>query len=149
MSRARSSLDSNLEDTQENSGSYNYTYSDSSSIAHLPTFHFNLRGLATLHALATAASAARSKGSRKVTLLVAVIEVDGPDTVTIKKGIDAGKEVSLLKMVLADDEGGAAKLVAWRETAEIWSGDGRAPSLARGDVVLLESESRLLYLACM
>ncbi|KAF5343461.1 hypothetical protein D9758_011848 [Tetrapyrgos nigripes] len=53
-------------------------------------------------------------------MLLAVLEVEGPDTIRTKKGPDAGKEISILKMVLGDEEGNVCKLVAWREIAEVW-----------------------------
>lgn len=77
-------------------------------------------------------------------LLVAVLEVDGPDVVTIKKGPDAGLEVAVLKLVIGDQDGGVARVTAWRETAENWSGqDGDTVAVKKGDVVLLQSTGLL------
>lgn len=129
LSRTRSSIGTQDDETQDTTGSYNQSFSDASSIGRLPRFHFNLHALTGLRVLATSAAGARGRGTRKVTVLAAIVEVEGPDTVTIRKGADAGREVTLLKVVLADDA-----------AAELWSGSGRAPAIARGDVVLLESK---------
>lgn len=72
---------------------------------------------------------------------MAALEVEGPDTIRIKKGADAGKEVSILKMILADEEGSVCKLTAWREVAESWGGAQDAHGVKRGDIVLIESAS--------
>lgn len=83
------------------------------------------------------------QGSKqKVNLLVAIMEVEGPDTIHIKKGPDSGKEVSILKIIVGDEDGGVCRLTAWREVAEQWGGsyaNTPAPSLKRGDVVYLQS----------
>ncbi|TFY56678.1 hypothetical protein EVJ58_g7489 [Rhodofomes roseus] len=143
MSRVRSMLE-----TQETQGSGSYEYSDASSVGRFPSFHFSihtLTGLSQLAAYAQAemqrAGAAGRKGSRKVSLLVAVLEVEGPDTIRIKKGPETGKEVYLLKLILGDEDGCVCKLTAWRETAETWGGADpavTASSVKRGDIVLLE-----------
>ncbi|KAF9008166.1 hypothetical protein BDZ89DRAFT_1095311 [Hymenopellis radicata] len=87
-------------------------YSDSSSIAHFPTFHFNL------HSLTALASLEGQKGTRKVGMLLAALEVDGPDAIRLKKGPNAGTEIYVLKMILGDEDGHICKLTAWREIAE-------------------------------
>jgi hypothetical protein len=61
--------------------------------------------------------------------------VEGPDAVRIKKGLDAGKEVSVLKMILGDEEGSVCKLTAWRDVADAWGALG----VKRGDIIYLES----------
>lgn len=81
----------------------------------------------------------KGKLTCKVNLLLAVLEVDGPDTIKIKTGADAGKEVSILKMILGDEEGEVCKLTAWRDVAEEWSGCGNAVGAKMGDIVYLES----------
>jgi len=73
-------------------------------------------------------------------VLLAVLEVDGPNTIRIKKGLDAGKEVSLLSLVLGDEEGMVCKLTAWREIADAWGG-GEGPGVKRGDILYIESTS--------
>ncbi|KAK0463745.1 uncharacterized protein EV420DRAFT_1729152 [Desarmillaria tabescens] len=118
-----------LLETQETQESH---YSDTSSIARFPTFHFNPHTLVTLNGL-------RSGGSRKMNFLLAVLEVDGPDTIRIKKGPDAGKEISILKMILGDDEGNICKLTAWRDVADIWGGMTGSVRVKRGDIVFLEN----------
>ncbi|KAH9859021.1 hypothetical protein C2E23DRAFT_864776 [Lenzites betulinus] len=145
-SASPSHLHSQME-TQETQETNSYDYSDASSIAQFPAFHFSLHSLTPLGTLIEQAHAARSssrvpprKTSLKVSVLAAVLEVDGPDTIRIKKGPDAGKEISLLKLILGDESGGICKLAAWRETAEDWAGlnpDVPAPGLKKGDIVLL------------
>jgi hypothetical protein len=71
---------------------------------------------------------------RKVNALLATLEVEGPDTVHVKKGPDAGKEVSVLKMILGDEDGSVCKLTAWREVADAWGALG----VKRGDIIYLE-----------
>lgn len=112
-------------------------YSDASSIARFPNFQFSLHKVTPLSSLYVAARL--GKGSRKVNVLLAALEVEGPDSIRIKKGVDAGKEVSILKMILGDEEGLICKLTAWREIAEAWGGFGPSPGLKRGDILYLES----------
>ena len=131
-STTSSQLDSLL-DTR-NSQSFR-DYSDASSIARFPTFHFNLHTLTSLSQL----SENKFKGSIKVNVLLAVLEVEGPDTIRIKKGPEAGKEIAILKMILGDEEGTACKLTAWREVAEEWGGSGKTVAAKRGDIVHIES----------
>lgn len=143
--------------------SFSYAHTSSSSIAAFPTVHINVHALMTLGELlasATAAIGRAARFTRKVALLAAVLEVDGPDAVRIKKGPDAGKEVSVLKLVLGDgdghedtEDGGVGgkvcRLTAWREVAEQWSGladgddsfddDPSVGAVRRGDIVYLES----------
>lgn len=68
-------------------------------------------------------------------VLLAALEVEGPDAVRVKKGLDAGKEVSILKMILGDEEGSVCKLTAWRDIADAWGTLG----VKRGDIIYLES----------
>lgn len=151
ISRIRSQLG-----TQETQETDSYNYSDASSIGQFPAFHFSLHALTPLSTLIDQANAARAAGrmplqkvSHKVSILAAVLEVDGPDSIRIKKGPDAGKEVSLLKLILGDESGGICKLAAWRATAEDWGGLNPAvptPATKKGDIVLLESTSPLICL---
>ncbi|KAI0708902.1 hypothetical protein C8T65DRAFT_718368 [Cerioporus squamosus] len=134
--------------TQETQDTGSYDFSDASSIANFPAFHFNLHGLTSLAALLSQADAARAshahKGSRKVHLLVAVLEIEGPDSIRVKKGPDTGKEVCLLKLVLGDESGGICKLSAWREVAEDWAGlnpstHALSQPVKKGDIVFVEN----------
>ncbi|KZT10937.1 uncharacterized protein LAESUDRAFT_755572 [Laetiporus sulphureus 93-53] len=135
--------------TQDTQDKTSYIYSDASSISRFPAFHFSLHALTPLSSLIAEAHAQKrqpnaGKDSRKVTVLAAVLELDGPDTIRIKRGVDAGKDVSLLKLILGDDDGTICKLTAWREVAESWGGsipELTSPGVKRGDVLLLESES--------
>ncbi|KAI5116556.1 hypothetical protein M0805_000467 [Coniferiporia weirii] len=150
---SRANINTQLE-TQENSVSVSYAHTSTSSIAAFPTFVINLHTLTPLSALLSAVSTAINSGSsvpakwsKKVQLLVAVLEVDGPDAVVIKKGPDAGKEVGVLKLVVGDENGAVCKLTAWREVADLWGGvkesettlDEISDGVQRGDIVYLEN----------
>ncbi|KAG1738299.1 hypothetical protein EDD22DRAFT_982322 [Suillus occidentalis] len=111
-----------LEPTQETT-----CYSDASSIARFP--HFQI----SLHKVTSLASLYDARG-RKVNVLLATLEVEGPDRVSVKKGPDAGKEVSVLRMILGDEDGSVCKLTAWREVADAWGALG----VKRGDIIYLE-----------
>ncbi|KII88093.1 hypothetical protein PLICRDRAFT_53955 [Plicaturopsis crispa FD-325 SS-3] len=139
MSRANATA----EETQDTAS---YNYSDASSIGRFPQFHFSLHALTSLSSLRSSGpsepgldtGSTRSMG--KITLLLAVLEVEGPDTIRIKKGKDAGKEVALLKMILGDEDGRVCKLTAWREVAEAWGGvSDDTVAVKRGDIVLVEN----------
>ncbi|KAF8610180.1 hypothetical protein BDV93DRAFT_430371 [Ceratobasidium sp. AG-I] len=103
--------------------------SASSSVANFPSFHFSLRSLTPLRIALTPAG----RGSVRATLLVAVLEVDGPDPITTKAGV----ETHLMRLVVGDDDGAVGKITAWGETALEWGGAKRMQGLRRGDVVLL------------
>lgn len=146
----------NIHPAEETQGTGSYDHSDASSVGIFPDFHFSIHDLTSLSHLAAQAQsdahkpgAEGSKTSQKVTLLAAVLEVDGPDTIHIKQGAEAGKEVSLLKLILGDEEGAVSKLTAWREVAESWGGSDPAETettrVKRGDIVLLESASYLIH----
>lgn len=116
-----------LEPTQETT-----CYSDASSIARFP--HFQI----SLHKVSSLASLYDARG-RKVNVLLATLEVEGPDRVSVKKGPDAGKEVSVLRMILGDEDGSVCKLTAWREVADAWGALG----VKRGDIIYLERMCRI------
>jgi hypothetical protein len=80
------------------------------------------------------------RGSVKVNLLLAILEVEGPDFIRIKKGADAGKEVGILKLIMGDEGGNVCKLTAWRNIAEEWGGLGEGDGVKRGDIVHIESQ---------
>jgi hypothetical protein len=116
-------------------------YSDGSSLGRLPTFHFSLNALTTFATVKSVITSAKTKGSGKAIVLVAALEVEGPDTVRIKHGPDTGKEVSVLRILCGDEAGDVAKVTAWREVADEMAGSGSSPGVKRGDVVHLESLS--------
>jgi len=130
---ASSSYQNNLE-TQEDehsANSYAYAYSSTSSIARFPDFQFSL---GTLSALASAQG--------KTCLLLAVLEVEGPDEVTLRRGLEAGRVVSVLRLIVGDEGSAIRKLTAWREIAESWGGTSQdmvGVGLRRGDVVYFQS----------
>jgi hypothetical protein len=107
-------------------------YSDQSSLGRLPLFAFSLNNLTTI---TTIRSFARTRpgraGSGRATLLLAVLEADGPDTVTLRQGAERGKEVSVMRCLCGDDDGELAKITAWREPAE----EMGAAGVRRGDVI--------------
>ena len=129
------SWQNNLETQEEghSANSYTYAYSSTSSIARFPNFHFSLGTLSVL---------ASARG--KACLLLAVLEVDGPDEVTLRRGPDAGRVVSVLRLIVGDEASTIRKLTAWREIAESWGGtaqDTAGVGVRRGDVVYFESAS--------
>lgn len=73
-------------------------------------------------------------------MIVVVIEVEGPDSITIKKGPNRGSKVSRLQLTIGDDDDEVIGLTAWRETAERWGNATEEEGLKMGDVVFLESE---------
>jgi len=110
-----------------------YSYSNTSSIARFPDFQFSLGTLSPL---------ASARGNS--CLLLAVLEVDGPDEVTVRRGPDAGRVVSVLRLIVGDEAITIRKLTAWREVAEFWGGTaqeiaGGGERVRRGDVVHFES----------
>jgi hypothetical protein len=108
-----------------------YVYSDTSSIGRFPNFQFSL---GTLSELASAQG--------KTCLLLAVLEVEGPDEVTVRRGPDAGRVVSVLRLIVGDEASTIRKLTAWREVAEAWGGATQdAVGIRCGDVVYFESTS--------
>jgi len=124
----------NKPETQEDehsAKSYTYTHSSTSSIARFPDFQFSFGTLSEL---------ASARG--KACLLLAVLEVDGPDEVTLRRGPDAGRVVSVLRLIVGDEASTIHKLTAWREIAELWGGtaqDTVGVGVRRGDVVYFES----------
>ena len=108
-----------------------YVYSDTSSIGRFPNFQFSL---GTLSELASAQG--------KTCLLLAVLEVEGPDEVTVRRGPDVGRVVSVLRLIVGDEASTIRKLTAWREVAEAWGGATQdAVGIRCGDVVYFESTS--------
>lgn len=134
-----SDIQKSTHETQETQETVSYNYSDASSIGRFPSFTFNLHSITSLSTLVSTSV----KGSRKINVLVAALEVEGPDTITIKRGSDAGKQVSLLKMILGDDLGNVGKLTAWREIADSWGGNTASVAAKRGDIIYLQSRSYL------
>ncbi|KAF9447845.1 hypothetical protein P691DRAFT_760419 [Macrolepiota fuliginosa MF-IS2] len=122
-------------ETQETQETQSMNYSDASSIARFPTFHFSMHALASLTLLVKQ----KCTGAMRISILVAILEVEGPDTVKIKQGREAGKQVAVLKMILGDEGGTICKLTAWREVAERWGGQHTAVAVKRGDIVLIEN----------
>ncbi|KIO27140.1 hypothetical protein M407DRAFT_243472 [Tulasnella calospora MUT 4182] len=106
------------------------------SIRRFPTFHFSLHKVSSLSSVILAD--VRTRQRRLVTLLVAVLEMDGPSVVPTK----AGEEMGLLKIIVGDETGCVSKIVVWRETALVWGGGEDRLGLGamrKGDVVLLEN----------
>ncbi|KAG8931238.1 hypothetical protein FRC02_003012 [Tulasnella sp. 418] len=119
--------DSQFDESNDMSG-------EGDSIGRFPTFHFSLHKLSSLGTVLKAP--VRRKERKIVSLLVAVLEVDGPVSITTRAGV----EMALLKLVVGDEAGAIAKITVWRETAEQWGGSEYGEGgLKRGDVVLLEN----------
>jgi len=101
---------------------------DSTSIARLPSYHIPVNQLSSI------ASVLRMENSaypaRKVCMLVAILDMEGPNVVRIKKGQYAGQDTVVLGLVVGDEKAKIAKVTVWRERAEEWGG-----MLRKGDVV--------------
>jgi len=114
--------------------------SSDASIVRLPTFGIPMNRLASLRQMMQPRPLREMSGSAKVSVLAGILDIDGPAHVQIKKGVDAGLEVALLKILMGDEDGGICRLTAWRELAEEW-----AWVLSRGDVVLFRGEYSALF----
>jgi len=75
--------ESTIEATQKTTS---HEYSDTSSIGRFPHSSFNLHTLRLVKALVEMAKSLRTKGTLKINVLMAVLEVEGPDVGTIRKG---------------------------------------------------------------
>lgn len=106
------------------------SFDASGSIAAFPTFAFSPHALHAINA-----------ASPRANVLVGVLEVDEPTVVRLARGPDAGAEVSVFRFVVGNETGTIARVTAWREVADAWSGMTDRPAVRRGDVVLLESKS--------
>ena len=104
---------------QEMEETISYNYLNASSIGCFPLFTFNSHSITLLSTLISPSV----KGSWRINILAATFKVEGPDTVMIKRGYDAVKQVLILKMILGDNLGNVAKLTAWREVADLWGGN--------------------------
>ncbi|KAF8079318.1 hypothetical protein FPV67DRAFT_1776331 [Lyophyllum atratum] len=102
--------------------------------AHFPNFEFSLNLISP-----SSLSKSSSPGSWKVAVLLAALEVEGPDAIWIKKGAEAGNEISMLALILGDEEAAVCKLTAWREIADACDGAGNAVGVKRGDILLIEN----------
>ncbi|KAI0293485.1 hypothetical protein B0F90DRAFT_1822066 [Multifurca ochricompacta] len=122
--------------TTTNTTGNSYSYSDTSSIARFPDFQFSLGALSALSlALGSVRGPPWGRGNKKVCcFLLAVLEVDGPDEVTVRRGPDTGHVVSVLRLIVGDETSTICKLTAWRQVAETWGG-----GIRRGDVVYFEN----------
>jgi Shieldin complex subunit 2, first OB fold domain len=123
----------------DDTGDHTTMLSEGSSISHFPTFNFSLNSLSSLSSIVHAQNSGSDSVSSKVTLLLGVLEVEGPSYVNVKTGHYAGSEVALLKLIVGDEQAAMCKLIAWRETAELWGGMENEGGLRRGDIVLFES----------
>ena len=108
------------------------TQHDNISIARLPSFYIPVNRLSSIEAVLRIENS--GSPTRKVCLLVAILDIEGPNIVRIKKGKEAGKEAAVLGLVVGDEEGKIAKVTVWRECAEEWGGVVR-----KGDVVYMKS----------
>jgi hypothetical protein len=100
------------------------------SITRLPSFHIPVNRLSSIESVLRIENSVYP--ARKVCLLVAILEMEGPNVVRVKKGQDAGKEVAVLKLVVGDEQGKIVKITVWRERAEGWG-----EVVRKGDVVYM------------
>jgi hypothetical protein len=100
------------------------------SIARLPSFHIPVNRISSIESVLQIENSAYP--TRKVCLLVAILDMEGPNVVRVKKGKDAGTEAAVLGLVVGDEEGKIAKITVWKERAEEWS-----EMVRKGDIVYL------------
>ncbi|KAG8979243.1 hypothetical protein FRB93_010247 [Tulasnella sp. JGI-2019a] len=105
------------------------------SISRFPIFHFNLHRLSSLHTLLNAIPAQKEKGL--VCLLVAILEIECPTTITTKAGIG----MDLLKLIVGDELDAVPKIVCGGGTALYW-GSGEEGAVRKGDVAFLQRKLR-------
>lgn len=103
---------------------------DDISITRLPFFHIPVNRLSSIDSVLRIENSANP--TRKVCLLVAILDMEGPNVVRVKRGQDVGKEVAVLTLVVGDEGGKIAKITAWRERAEEWG-----EMVRKGDVVYM------------
>jgi hypothetical protein len=120
---------------EESSGDVTRDSSDA-SIVRLPTFGIPINHLASLKQLMQPNAAREMSNSKKISVLAGILDIDGPEYIRIKKGVDAGLEVALLKIMVGDEDGGICKITVWRDLAEEWG-----QLLSRSDVVLFRGET--------
>ena len=108
------------------------TQHDNISIARLPSFYIPVNQLSSIEAVLRIENS--GSPTRKVCLLVAILDMEGPNVVRIKKGKEAGKETAVLGLVVGDEEGKIANITVWRERAEEWGG-----MMRKGDIVYMRS----------
>ena len=132
--------------------SLSFAHTSTSSITSLPSFVIDMYKLVRLSSLAPSSEHVANL-PRRINVLVAVLEVDGPNSVVLKKGPDSGKEVGFLKLMIGDNDGSLCKLTAWRETADIWGGSSMGDSdfsriggdgVQKGDIVYIESKIQIV-----
>jgi hypothetical protein len=120
---------------EESSGDATRDSSDA-SIVRLPTFGIPINHLASFKQLMQPNSVHEISNSKKISVLAGILDIAGPDYIRIRKGVDAGLEVALLKIVIGDEDGGICKVTVWRDLAEEWG-----QLLNRSDVVLFRGET--------
>ena len=130
-----------VQDTQETNFESTFI-SGRSSILLYPLFSFNVHNVLQLSSVVQRARGVAPE-SIKASVLVAIVELEGPDTVTTKKAHLEGSKISRLRLTVGDDDDSIVSLTAWRETAERWGNTTDEVGLKRGDVVFLESLSLL------
>ncbi|KAF8434062.1 hypothetical protein L210DRAFT_2666956, partial [Boletus edulis BED1] len=121
------------------------SYSDASSIARFPHLQFSLHKVIPLSALYTVAKLGKDLAKSPCYSRPRGSERSRTDTVRVKQGFDAGQQVSILKLILADDQGAVCKVTAWIDTADAWGGVGPSPRLKRGDSVCTSSARYLFH----
>jgi Shieldin complex subunit 2, first OB fold domain len=130
------SFSQNMEES-DYTGDETTILSEGSSISRFPTFNFSLNTVSSLSSILHVQKPMSI--SSKATLLLGVLEVDGPSYVKVKTGQYAGSEVALVKFVVGYESGALCKMIAWRETAELWGGLEEDSGMKRGDIILVES----------
>lgn len=120
--------------SSEEPTSLSISVENSETSVRLPTLRIPVHLLSSLTDLLGGAKSHPSRAI-KVSIVAALLDLEGPEFILVKKGADAGRRVGLLKLVLGDEDGHIATLSVWRELAEEW-----ANQIRKGDILLLQSK---------
>ena len=91
--------------------------SSDASIVRLPTFGIPINQLASLKQLMQPNTVRETSNPKKIVLLAGILDIDGPDYVQIKKGIDIGLEVAHQCPIF---QPGEIFFSSWTSRAQYW-----------------------------
>jgi hypothetical protein len=91
---------------------------------------------------------ARRPETVKVSTLVAILDLNGPSSVVIRKGRSIGTTITLFELIVGDESDTTATVTVWSELAERWGNLTEDAGVKKGDIVVLESMSCPLQSIC-
>ncbi|KAI6096550.1 hypothetical protein EV401DRAFT_2247628, partial [Pisolithus croceorrhizus] len=89
-----------------------YSEKNTSSVTRFPNFQFNIYTAISLSSLRNTLCWRDEVRQKKVNVLVAVLVVEGVNTVYVKSGLRAGQESPVFKRILGDEEGCVCQITA-------------------------------------